>query len=112
MKNNKYFLEEMDSKNKMSLTFNSNITRNLFPKTYSFSEKRKFYSNEKLQKSEEEMQKPKQIKSFIYFQKFPVIENKKDEDIILKPKLAIDSKTEGRLPKGYIDISYDNPINE
>ena len=101
----------MDSKKKMSLPFNSNITRNLFS-TYSFSEKRKFSSNEKQQKSEEEKQKHKHIKSFIYFSKFPVMEDKKEENIIVKPKIAIDSKTEGRLPNGYIDISYDNPINE
>ena len=102
----------MDSRKTMSLPFNSKISRNLFPKTYSFSEKRQFSSNEKQKKSEEEIQKPKHIKSFIYFQKFPIIENKKDEEIIKKPKIVIDSKTEGRLPKGYIDISYDNPINE
>ena len=101
----------METKKKLPLSFSHNIHRNLFPKAYSFSENRKYSSKEK-QKNSDEKLKPKQIKSFIYFPKIPVIEDKKEENIIHKSKISIDSKTEVRLPKGYIDISYDNPINE
>ena len=40
------------------------------------------------------------------------IENKKEKENMIKTKISIDSRTEARLPKGYIDLSYDNPKNE
>ena len=104
----------MDPKKKLPLSFNNNIHRNLFQKTYSFSENRKYSSKERQKCSEEQNSKPKtkQIKSFIYFQKIPAFEDKKEETFLQNTKILIDSKTDGRLPNGYIDISYDNPINE
>jgi hypothetical protein len=40
------------------------------------------------------------------------MENKKESFSMPKSKISIDSKTDVRLPIGYIDLSYDNPKNE
>jgi hypothetical protein len=40
------------------------------------------------------------------------MENKKESFSKPKSKISIDSKTDVRLPIGYIDLSYDNPKNE
>ena len=102
----------MEPKKKLPLSLNGSIPRNLFPKTLSFKENRKYPSKEKNKNIEPPKQGHKPIKSFIYLKKFPKSENKKEQNIIQKSKLLIDSKTEARLPQEYIDLSYDNPINE
>ena len=102
----------METKKKLPLSFNSNVPRNLFPKTLSFNENRKIPSKEKIKKIETSKQVHKPIKSFIYFKKLPTMENKKEQNIKPKSIILIDSKTEARLPSEYIDLSYDNPKNE
>jgi hypothetical protein len=102
----------MESKKIIQLSFNSNIKRNLFSKTISFSENRKLNSKEKPKKENESKTINKPIKPFIYYHKIPKKENKKPSLSKTKSKILIDSKTEVRLPLCYIDLSYDNPINE
>ncbi len=101
----------MEAKKRIPLSYNNNIQRNLFPKKNSFTENKKYSSKERTKNIEETKTKPKLIKSFIYYHKVSttIIENKKENS---KSKISIDSKTEARLPKGYIDLSYDNPKNE
>ena len=48
----------------------------------------------------------------ILLNKIPINESKKDKNIKQKSEIKIDSKTEARLPLGYIDLSFDNPKNE
>ena len=105
----------MEPKKKIPLSLNNYIPRNLFRKTYTFSENRKFSSKEK--EKEKKIEEPKSfhktMKSFIYLRKTPtMIENKKEQDIENHLKICIDSKTEARLPQGLIDLTYDNPVNE
>ena len=102
----------MESKKKIHLSFNNNINRNLFSKTLSFTENRKFNSKERQKKENEAKMIPKPKKQFIYYHKIPKMENKKESFSKPKSKISIDSKTEVRLPIGYIDLSYDNPKNE
>ncbi len=99
----------MEPKKKIPLSFNNNIQRNLFPKTLSFTENKKNPSKERQKNSDETKQKSKLVKSFIYFHKIATMENKKENS---KSKIPIDSRSEARLPQGYIDLSYDNPKNE
>ena len=113
----------MEQKKRIPLYYNNNIQRNLFPKTHSFIEKKKYSANKKQNNNNYDQDKTKQkfLKSFIYFHKIaptvpmaPIvqIENKKEKENMIKTKISIDSRTEARLPKGYIDLSYDNPKNE
>lgn len=102
----------MEPKKKLPLSFNNKIPRNLFPKTHSFTENKKFSSKERQKNSDEAIQSSKQIKSFIYFHKIPLKENKKEQNLKQKSEARIDSRTEARLPQGYIDLSFDNPKNE
>ena len=104
----------MESKKKIQLSFNNNINinRNLFSKTLSFKEKRKFNSKERQKKENEAKVIPKPKKPFIYYHKITKMENKKESFSKTKTKISIDSKTDVRLPIGYIDLSYDNPKNE
>ena len=102
----------MESKKVIQLSFNNNIKRNLFSKSLSFNENRKFNSKENQNKENEAKIIPKPIKPFIYYHKIPKKENKKQTLSNPKSKILIDSKTEIRLPLCYIDLSYDNPINE
>ena len=102
----------MESKKKIQLSFNNNINRNLFSKTLSFKENRKFNSKERQKKENDAKMIPKPKKPFIYCHKIPKMENKKESFSKPKAKISIDSKTEVRLPIGYIDLSYDNPKNE
>ena len=102
----------MESKKKIQLSFNNNINRNLFSKTLSFKENRKFNSKERQKKENEAIMIPKPKKPFIYYHKIPKMENKKESFSKPKSKISIDSKTDVRLPIGYIDLSYDNPKNE
>ena len=102
----------MESKRKIQLSINNNIKKNLFSKTLSFKENRKFDSKEKHKKENETKIIPKPIKPFIYYHKITKMENKKQSLSKPKSKIKIDSKTEVRLPLGYVDLSYDNPINE
>ena len=102
----------MEPKRKILLSFNNNIPKNLFQKMNSFSENKKYSSRERQKKSQESRLSSKQIKSYIYFHKIPINENKKEQNIIHKSEIRIDSRTEVRLPLGYIDLSFDNPKNE
>ena len=101
----------METKKRIPLSYNNNIQRNLFPKTHSFTENKKYSSKERAKNVEEAKTKPKLIKSLIYYHKIPTttIENKKENS---KTQISIDSRSEARLPKGYVDLSYDNPKNE
>ena len=101
----------MEPKNKLPLSF-YNTPKNLFPKTHSFTENKKYLSNERHKKSIDSTTSSKQIKSFIYFHKIPVKENIKDPTLKEKSETRIDSRTEARLPPGYIDLSFDNNKNE
>ena len=96
----------MESKKKFSFSLNNNIPRNLFPKNHSFSENKKYSSKERQKNNEEIKANHKLFSSFVYFHKPLQNENKKEENI------KIDSSTEVRLPKKYLDWSYDNPKNE
>ena len=102
----------MESKRKLPLSFNSNIPRTLFPKTYSFNENKNYTSKDKQKKSEEFRQNSKLFKSLKFYRKVPINENKNDQNIIQNSEIRIDSRTEARLPQGYIDLSFDNPKNE
>ena len=103
----------MESKKIIPLSFNNNIKRNLFSKTLSFNENRKFNSKERQKKENESKIISKPIKPFIlYSHKISKKENKKKSLSKPKSKILIDSKTEVRLPLCYIDLSYDNPKNE
>ena len=95
----------MESKIKFGLSLNKNIPRNLFPKTLSFSENKKYSSKERQNNNEETKANHKLFSSYVYFHKPMQIENKKKENS------KIDSSTEVRLPKKYLDWSYDNPKN-
>jgi len=102
----------MEQRKKIPFSYsNNNIPRNLFGKANSFKENRKYPSKDKNNKIEETLPNPKLIKSLIYFPKIVPKENKK-EQMFIQRKFTIDSKTDARLPQGYIDLSYDNPINE
>jgi hypothetical protein len=102
----------MEPKKKLPLSLNGSIPRNLFPKTLSFKENRKFNSKERQKKENEAKVIPKPKKPFIYYHKITKMENKKESFSMPKSKISIDSKTDVRLPIGYIDLSYDNPKNE
>ena len=102
----------MESKKIIQLSLNNNIKRNLFSKTFSFNENRKLNSKERNKIENEAKIIPKPIKPFIYYHKITKRENKKQSLSKPKSKILIDSKTEVRLPLCYIDLSYDNPINE
>lgn len=102
----------MESKKIIQLSLNNNIKRNLFSKTFSFNENRKFNSKERKKIENEAKIIPNPIKPFIYYHKITKRENKKQSLSKPKSKILIDSKTEVRLPLCYIDLSYDNPINE
>lgn len=101
----------MEPKKKLQLSYNKNIPRNLFPKTYSFTENKKYCSKER-KKNAEIKPNPKPLKTTLYFHKIPINDSKKDKNIKQKSEIKIDSKTEARLPLGYIDLSFDNPKNE
>ena len=102
----------MESKKILQLSFNDSIRRNLFSKTLSLNENRKFNSQERQKKENESKIIQKPIKPFIYSHKISKKENKKKSLCKPKSKILIDSKTEVRLPLCYIDLSYDNPKNE
>ena len=104
----------MEPKKKLQLSYHKNIPRNLFPKTYSFTENKNYknYSSKEIKKNVEIKTNPKPLKTAIYFHKIPINDSKKDKIIKPKSEIKIDSKTEARLPLGYIDLSFDNPKNE
>ena len=101
----------MEPKKKLQYSYNKNLPRNLFPKTYSFTENKK-YSSKEMKKNVEINPNPKPLKTFLYFHKIPISESKKEKNAKQKSEIKIDSKTEARLPLGYIDLSFDNPKNE
>ena len=71
----------MEPKKKLPLSLNNNIPKkNLFPKTQSFKENRKFPSKDKNKNKETQKQGHKLIKSLIYFKKIPTMENKKEQN--------------------------------
>ena len=96
------------------MSYHKNIQRNLFPKTYSFTENKNYknYSTKEIKKNAEIKPNPKPLKTALYFHKIPINDSKKDKIIKQKSEIKIDSKTEARLPVGYIDLSFDNPKNE
>ena len=104
----------MDPKKKLQLSYHKNIPRNLFPKTYSFTENKNYknYSTKEIKKNVEIKPNSKPLKTTLYFPKISINESKKDKNIKQKSEIKIDSKTEARLPLGYIDLSFDNPKNE
>ena len=102
----------MESKRKLQLSFNSNIPRTLFSKTYSFNENKNYTPKERQKKSEDFKQNSKLFKSLKFYHKIPINENKNDQNIMQNTEIRIDSRTEARLPQGYIDLSFDNPKNE
>ena len=102
----------MESKRKLPLSFNSNIPRTLFSKTYSFNENKNYTPKERQKKSEDFKQNSKLFKSLKFYHKKPINENKNDQNIMQNTEIRIDSRTEARLPQGYIDLSFDNPKNE
>ena len=102
----------MEPKKKLPLSFNNNIPRNLFQKSYSLTDNKKYSSKERQKKVGEVTQNHKSINSFVYFHKIAINESKKEKNMKQKWEIKIDSKSEARLPVGYIDWSFDNPKNE
>lgn len=102
----------MEPKKKLPLSFNNNIPRNLFQKAYSFTDNKKYSPKDRPKKVGDLMQSHKPINSFVYFHKIAINESKKEKNLKQKWEIKIDSKSEARLPVGYIDLSFDNPKNE